>query len=311
MSNKSKRLRLVDEYKKMISELPFHTEDGTLLPVTDHYICPICLKTFNLSELGDKANDLLTVEDVPPKSLGGNPLLITCRKCNSSCGHNLDVYLLNEIRYLDEGLDFSKSKNTMLSCNGTSIRARVSKDEYSGLRFDISRQNNNPQKVDEFIRKVKESGDSWKMNANISLNDSKRNLEAAEIAVLKSAYLLAFKKLGYRYILNTSLSPIREQILNPDTNILNRAYIVGNDDKLPIGMPDGIFLATVKNRKCIVVVLSFQISQDKPKHRSAIALPMPDDEECLIYKKELCQNKKDNGNAHITILGPATVIVNE
>ena len=308
MSNKSKRLRLVDEYKKIISELPFQTEDGDSFPVTAHYICPICLETFNLNELGDKANDLLTVEDVPPKSLGGNPLLITCRKCNSSCGHNLDVYLLNEIRYHDERMDFSKSKNTMLSCNGTSIRAKVTKDKHSGLKFDISRQNNNPQQVDEFIRKVQESGDSWKVNANISLSDYKRNLEAAEIAVLKSAYLLAFKKLGYRYILNTSLSPIRDQILNPDKDILKRAYIVGNEDKLPKGIPDGIFLATINSRKCIVVVLTFQLSQDKPKHRSAIALPMPDDEECLIYKNELCQNRKEEGNAHITILGPATVI---
>lgn len=308
MSNKSKRLSLVDEYKKIISELPFQTEEGRLFPVTEHYICPICLETFNLNELGDKANDLLTVEDVPPKSLGGNPLLITCRKCNSSCGHKLDVYLLNEIRYQDEWLDFSKSKNTMLSCNDTSIRAKVSKDKQSGFKFDISSQNNNPQQVDEFIRKVQESGNFWKINANISFNDYKRNLKAAEIAILKSAYLLAFKKLGYRYILNMSLSPIREQILNPDKDILKRAYIVGSEDKLPKGLPDGTFLATINNRMCIVVVLSFQLSQNKPKHRSAIALPMPDDEECLIYKEELRQDRKEKGNAHITILGPATVI---
>ena len=40
MSNKSKRLRLVDEYKKIISEFPFQTEDGDSFPVTEHYICP-------------------------------------------------------------------------------------------------------------------------------------------------------------------------------------------------------------------------------------------------------------------------------
>ena len=307
MSNKSRRLRLVNEHKKIISELPFQTEDGKSFPVTEHYICPICLETFNLNELGDKADDLLTVEDVPPKSLGGKPILITCRKCNSFCGHNLDVYLLNEIRYQDEMTDFSKSKNTTLSCNGTSIRAKVSKDEQSGFKFDISRQNNNPRQVDELIKQVQESGDFWTINANIVLNDSKRNLAAAEIAILKSAYLLAFKKLGYRYILNTSLTPIREQILNPDKDVLKRAYIVGNEEKLPKGMPDGIFLATINNKKCIVVVLSFQLSNDKPKHRSVIALPMPDDEECLIYKEYLRQDRKEE-NAHITILGPAIVI---
>ena len=88
MSNKSKRLRLVDEYKKIISDLPFQTEDGDSFPVTAHYICPICLETFNLNELGDKANDLLTVEDVPPKSLGGNGKLHLILELESN---NVDV----------------------------------------------------------------------------------------------------------------------------------------------------------------------------------------------------------------------------
>ena len=47
------------------------TEDGDSFPVTEHYICPICLETFNLNKLGDKANDLLTVEDVPPNHWEG------------------------------------------------------------------------------------------------------------------------------------------------------------------------------------------------------------------------------------------------
>ena len=125
MSNKNKRTKLVNEYKKIISELPFQLENGEPFPVLEHYICPLCLNTFNLSELGDKVNDILTVEDVPPKSLGGNPILITCRNCNSKCGHNLDVYLLNEIRYIEEKMDFSKSKTAILSCNGTKVRAKM------------------------------------------------------------------------------------------------------------------------------------------------------------------------------------------
>lgn len=311
MSNKSKRQHLLDEYKKIISGLPFQTEEGDSLPVIDHYICPLCLNTFNLKELGDKTDEVLTLEDVPPKSLGGNPILVTCRNCNSSCGHNLDVFLLNEIRYRDEISDFSKSKNTILSYNGTSIRAKVIGDSQTGFKFDIKRQNNNPKEVDKFIKQVQESGEAWKINANIQLFDYKRNPDAADIAVLKSAYLLAFKKLGYRYILNTSLSPVREQILNPNKDILKKAFIVGNEGILPEDMPDGVFIASVNDKKCIVVVLSLQLSQVKPKHRAAIVLPMPDDEDCLIYKEDLCQNNREKGNARITIHGPAAVVTNK
>ena len=34
--------------------------------------------------------DTFTVEDVPPQSVGGRPLLLTCYTCNSSSGHTLD-----------------------------------------------------------------------------------------------------------------------------------------------------------------------------------------------------------------------------
>jgi hypothetical protein len=59
------------------------------------YICPLCFETFFEKDLDATLENYLTLEDIPPKSLGGKPLALTCKKCNSRSGHELDVHLLN------------------------------------------------------------------------------------------------------------------------------------------------------------------------------------------------------------------------
>src|SRR5580704_16833636 len=49
------------------------------------YPCPICLGRFTIEAL---AQNQLSAEHVPPESLGGRELLLTCRNCNNSSGQN-------------------------------------------------------------------------------------------------------------------------------------------------------------------------------------------------------------------------------
>lgn len=302
MSNKSKRNKLIDEYKNIISSLPFQTEEGVPISVSDYYICPLCLETFNLKELGDGVDSVLTLEDVPPKSLGGSPILITCRQCNSSCGHNLDVYLYNEIRYRQEKYSFTKPKNSILTCNNVSVRARLmEKENGEGLKFDIRSNSNNPSLLKDFIRQVELSGPNWKIDATVKTIDFKRNPEAAKIAALKTAYLLAFQKLGYRYILNTNLNCVREQIKKTEVDMLQNKYFIGNINQK---YPDGIFLAAFNDFKCIVVIFSLKYSNQISK--IAIALPHVEDEECRLYNEDILSKSKS-----FTVLGPATVVVHK
>jgi len=53
------------------------------------YPCPICLATFTIEALAQKQ---LSAEHVPPESLGGQELLLTCRNCNNSSGTKLDAH---------------------------------------------------------------------------------------------------------------------------------------------------------------------------------------------------------------------------
>jgi len=59
-------------------------------------LCPICLRLFNQEGLRQIYSDALTLEDIPPKRLGGKATILTCKLCNNFSGHKLDSKLLKQ-----------------------------------------------------------------------------------------------------------------------------------------------------------------------------------------------------------------------
>ena len=57
---------------------------------TDTYICPVCHRGLDLTEL---QNDEVTFEHAPPKNQGGKEVALTCRTCNQAAGEKLDEQL--------------------------------------------------------------------------------------------------------------------------------------------------------------------------------------------------------------------------
>lgn len=55
--------------------------------ISGDYLCPLCMNVFNENEV----MTILTEEDVPQCSLGGKRIALTCRKCNSTCGSEIDI----------------------------------------------------------------------------------------------------------------------------------------------------------------------------------------------------------------------------
>jgi hypothetical protein len=60
------------------------------LPEGEWYACPLCQTLFTIDEL-DTRN--LTKEHVPPRSIGGREMVLTCRQCNNSAGATFDAHL--------------------------------------------------------------------------------------------------------------------------------------------------------------------------------------------------------------------------
>ena len=223
--NKIKRDRIFDIYSKNFDWVKEHPNIRFEPDISDLYICPLCMSVFDRSCTSAESLTPLTLEDIPPKSLGGKPLVLTCKTCNSKAGHDLDIHLLNVLK--EEALQnmnpnskgkvvIEKDNNKM---NGT-IKITKNKETQLDLRPEISNPSNTKYIVDKILNKRFRT-----KTEEFSVIFKKRgNLRRAEIGLLRLAYLLAFAKFGYGFIMNLNLQKIREQIQNPDKDILKQVF---------------------------------------------------------------------------------------
>jgi hypothetical protein len=91
------------------------------------------------------------------------------------------------------------------------------------------------------------------------------------VALIRSAYLLMFRSFGYRYVLNASAQPIREQVANPlvETPVLRG--VSWRIDSSPAAEQTQLAIA-VAPLKCF---LAFLRLSDDPRHVAAVMLPPP------------------------------------
>lgn len=63
----------------------------------DKVMCPLCMTYFDRSALNTKSDNHLTLEHVPPESVGGKVATLTCKLCNNQAGSKLDSSLKKKI----------------------------------------------------------------------------------------------------------------------------------------------------------------------------------------------------------------------
>lgn len=294
MRTKEKRDFLLRKYAKEIESLPFETSDGH--GIINSYICPLCLSIFNTDQLGKQASNYITLEHIPPENLGGKPLVLTCKDCNSNCGHDLDVYLRNELEHR-EGRYFNDSKGyvSKFEYGGNSVNAIMKKDENGIVNIYVENKHNPPGIVDKFVESANAYDGDLVIPGSFKLGNHRRKTEVVDVAILKSAYLFAFYKFGYSYILSANLNAIRKQILNPNETILPPFYLLLNESNIPDIIPDDVYGATIDGEKVLVVILTFNLSSSNYHHRFATILPMPNTKDLDLYnrQKNRCETKRD------------------
>jgi hypothetical protein len=59
------------------------------------------LRQFSHEYLNYNKPNHLTLEDIPPRSLGGKPIILTCKSCNNTIGHKIDYHLLDRMLEMD------------------------------------------------------------------------------------------------------------------------------------------------------------------------------------------------------------------
>jgi hypothetical protein len=303
LNNKVKIFKLFSDNLK---EIKLHPGIRFEPEFSEGYICPLCFNLFHESDLSNDSFNPLTLEDIPPKSMGGNPKLLTCRKCNSRSGHVLDNNLLKRLQEVDarEFLPNQIYKTTFKSDQGT-MNGLIEMDKEGNLNLKLKSEWSSPEKSDLFIKELfppmtiynpllnfDKLFEPYKTNVFAIKFPKSADERKAEIALLKTAYLLAFSILGNAFLINRALVQVREQILNPDNQIFPGIFWINFD------FPDTLrginLIKSPKELRCFLII--FDLKTKSKKRQFAIALPGPSLPGISVYEnieKICCDDSVD------------------
>lgn len=273
-----KRISIFEKYKE---NLNFLVANGFLSKTTNTYLCPICLNPYKKID----SKNPLTLEDAPPKKLGGKANTLTCKKCNNNCGSEIDSHLIERLREIDKTKFFVNSKTKIeLEIEGEIIRSEIIINENGKQKFTASTKNNNPNLLKEkmqFGKKIQK--------INISRKPIIR--DNLEYALLKTAYLMAFEKYGYLFILDKSFDVVREQLKNPNNRIYPKGFWITQE------LPEvycGTYLLLDKDLKSFVS--NFILDTGKSRTMFLVMLPLPNSKEQIFLSSENLQKKLKSEN---------------
>lgn len=139
----------LEHLKYMGNNISIQRNFNATIPDVD-YICPLCLKQVSI----EQARETLTAEHVPQDSLGGIPITLTCRDCNTNCGSDIDVYLRNLIMAIERrqflpGTD----RKVFVHHDGNRLGALLKVGNNRDLSLNIDTRHNNPKIWNDFYKK--------------------------------------------------------------------------------------------------------------------------------------------------------------
>lgn len=175
-------------------------------------LCPLCMRFFD-------SPDDFSIEDVPPQSIGGRPLLLSCRACNSAAGYKLDHYLRHE-RDDEEIAEGKREARVRLEHSGHVINAVVKIGERA-FNFGGLPTQSNPSEHTAFFESLEQLAETTSLEWNLKMTLSLRgNSRKAAIAWLRVGYLYAFAAFGHRFVARHILDPVRDQLAHPEKDTL-------------------------------------------------------------------------------------------
>ncbi len=177
------------------------------------YVCPQCLRAFPEAAL----EGWLTQEHVPPDSVGGRKIVLTCQPCNHTAGHEIDSHMRREADILDFfGKRLTEVSATLRTQTGK-LPVRLSADNGGYLMFGVpeaARPSESEAVMGDFNRASIEDG--WK-DFRINVQFRSFSPARAEASWLRTAYLGFFAALGYRFLIRREMQIVRQRIADPNT----------------------------------------------------------------------------------------------
>jgi hypothetical protein len=189
------------------------------LPLPPLYVCPLCVRGITEDYITE-----LTYEHVPPKSLGGKRLVLTCRECNNRAGGKDGVD--THARHGEDQFDLvtrslKGDRRARFAVGDISMNARIRTEKNY---VEIVGMPGPPGELDDvrdaFLR-MANAPPSERPPLSIKFNHGRYTRGRQEVSWLRAGYLAAFAAFGYRYIFRNLLQVVRKQIESPDMELID------------------------------------------------------------------------------------------
>jgi hypothetical protein len=178
------------------------------------YVCPICDRGFRRPAV---EAGVLTAEHVPPDSLGGRELLLTCKDCNNTAGTELDAHARRKENVLDvmKGEPIRPLK-VRVEHRGHRVNARLMVSD-SGWAFQVVKHANSPAA----LRAFQEAGPPTAGTPiNVEFDGDRFSELSAKMSWFRSGFLALFAAFGYRFSFDPALEIVKRQLRSPDKRMI-------------------------------------------------------------------------------------------
>lgn len=186
----------------------------------NHFMCPTCLKKISLKE-----KHRISEAHIIPRAAGGKLKTYICRDCNSRFGAKQDKWFGDIIRIANDkhaSILSTTIKDGYFMIDDVKVNGHWEKDENDKFSFYVHINRNSPE-VNKLIRDRFEIHPP-KIQLSVPL-PILRNQKLIDIGFLTAGYLMWFGALGYSWVLQRHLDLVREQIMNPNKNIIEAKYL--------------------------------------------------------------------------------------
>ena len=180
--------------------------------------CPTCLFDYPID------SKQITEEHIVPASSGGKITTFLCKKCNSSFGHKQTRWLSDWIEINESKAPFfadPKKQCAQLTANGRKLNGTLKMARDGVIEFYADKKRSNPIDYDAHWSEPKPAEINITTQMPVFANDN-----SLRVGFITAAYGLWFKNFGYSFVLQSALNIVRQQILNPDIDIMNWNYLI-------------------------------------------------------------------------------------
>lgn len=184
------------------------------------FMCPTCFNVLSIEEV-----KRISEAHIVPKSAGGKLKTFLCKDCNSRFGSKQDKWFGEIIKLTNDNeinIFATAIKDGYFLVDGIKVNGHWEQRQDGGFNF-FNHIDRNPPYVNQLI---KDKFNNKPPNIELSITfPILRNKKLIEIGYLTAAYLMWFGLFGYSWALQDHLDQIRNQILNPEKEIINSKYL--------------------------------------------------------------------------------------